>query len=122
MFSSMSTLEEASAFVEQNKEQIIAYVNEILIQEGFSYNCDIKLERCEFPEKNYGGVIFPKGEYLAVNILLGNGEGDNWWCVLFPPLCFINVNEDQSISDIKNKEVIIKWKILELWEEWFGKH
>src|SRR5699024_7724471 len=49
-----------------------------------------------FPEKTYGPYVYPAGEYEAVKITIGEGKGANWWCVLFPPLCYVDVSDDTS--------------------------
>ena len=51
-----------------------------------------------FPEKEYKGVVYKEGEYESLVITLGNGEGENFWCVLFPPICTLEVEEDDDIS------------------------
>jgi stage II sporulation protein R len=53
--------------------------------------------RFQFPTKSYGSIVLPAGEYEAVRILIGKAEGANWWCVLFPPLCFVNIEQSTSI-------------------------
>jgi len=65
-----------------------------------------------YPEKNYGDLVFPKGEYLSVRVIIGDGKGKNWWCVLFPPLCNIGVVEqDRVLSSYGiNQEEIEKLK------------
>ena len=68
------------AFLEETAE---AYMK----SRGFSYGADIRLERCLFPEKTYGDMTFPAGTYDAVRVLLGEGMGKNFWCVLYPSLC-----------------------------------
>jgi stage II sporulation protein R len=88
VFAGMTNLEEAAAYVTDNEAEMRSLIDGYLQEAGFDYTCEIKVERCVFPEKTYDTLTFPAGEYLAVNILLGSGSGDNWWCVLFPPLCF----------------------------------
>ena len=74
---------EHKAFLEQTAE---AYMK----SRGFSYGADIRLERCLFPEKTYGDMTFPAGTYDAVRVLLGEGKGKNFWCVLYPSLCYVD--------------------------------
>ncbi len=64
--------------------------NEVLREEGFSYRAKAEWGRFEFPTKHYEGFSLPEGEYNAVRIKLGKAEGENWWCVLFPPLCMVD--------------------------------
>lgn len=64
-------------------------INKILEKEGVSYRSECQLIRCHFPDRKYGNLYFPAGDYQAVQIRLGNASGHNWWCVLYPPLCFL---------------------------------
>ena len=59
-------------------------------ERGFDYPAEIRLETCEFPEKTYGDMTFPAGTYDAVRVVLGNGDGQNFWCVLYPSLCYMD--------------------------------
>jgi len=56
-----------------------------------------------FPEKNYKGVIYEEGYYESLVITLGKGEGDNWWCVLFPPLCLLEASETEEREEVEYK-------------------
>ena len=75
-----------------------------------------------FPLKYYGAFTLPAGEYEAVRIILGEGKGQNWWCVMFPPMCFIGASEDLgAYSDcVPKKEIVLKFKAVEWYEEHFG--
>lgn len=99
--------------------------NDTLKREGAEYSAEARYEMCEISRREYEGFDLPKGEYTAVRILLGRGEGDNWWCVLSPPLCFTrsSVGECEKIDDylskettdiIKNGDLHIKFRALEL--------
>ena len=88
----INTLKESN-----NLNQIInKYTNDYTINYGLNY----------FPEKSYNGVIYPGGNYESLVITLGKGAGDNWWCLLYPPLCF--VDEDSSNYKSLVKEIINK--------------
>lgn len=63
---------------------------EIMIKKGYAYQAKAKVGVEMFPEKTYGDLTFPAGEYESLSIELGKGEGQNWWCVLYPNLCFLN--------------------------------
>ncbi len=81
--------------------------NGVLQQNGFDYTATVKLCEEQFPTRTYGEFTLPAGEYLALIIELGKGAGDNWWCVIYPPLCFTG-----EITDGKN--IVYKSKILEI--------
>ncbi len=118
IFAGMGSLEDAAAYVTEHEADMRRMIDDYLKDAGMSYTCDVELERCVFPQKTYGELTFPAGEYLAVNILLGSGGGDNWWCVLFPPLCFLNTREDASLPQ---NEIRLKSRIADLFESWFKK-
>lgn len=64
--------------------------DQVLEEEGYSYRAKAEVTTCYFPDKWYGDVLFPEGEYEALRIKLGKAKGRNWWCVLYPNLCFMN--------------------------------
>ena len=82
--------------------------NDILAEEmkdkEYSYTIDYGMH--PFPEKKYKGITYEAGEYESLLVTLGSGEGDNWWCVLFPPLCLLEVEETTNTSDIEYKSFI----------------
>ena len=79
--------------------------------ESFSgQSVKISIGESDFPTKIYNGLAFPKGKYLALKIELGSGKGKNWWCVMYPPLCF---NELSVVSDVeKLKKILTKQEFL----------
>ena len=91
---SLNTTEE---LVKQNLDIIDSTVASIMTPLNMRYQ--ISFGTNDFPEKTYRGVVYPAGNYESLVIMLGDGEGDNWWCVLFPPLCFLT--EDNSSSDVE---------------------
>ncbi len=70
-----------------------------VIEEGFDYEVRIELCEEEYPTKNYESFCFPSGEYLSLRVLIGDAEGQNWWCVLFPPLCLSAATDTASAED-----------------------
>ena len=80
--------DELISYVTEHKEELEHTAESFMRSEGYAYPADIRIERCYFPTKVYGDVTFPCGDYDAVRVLLGSGQGNNWWCVLYPPLCF----------------------------------
>ncbi|MCD8150851.1 MAG: stage II sporulation protein R [Clostridiales bacterium] len=83
-----SSLEESEAIVEEN----LAVIEEVAASEveaaGYAYPVTASLETCVFPEKTYGAFTFPSGAYEALRVVIGEGGGRNWWCVMYPNLCF----------------------------------
>lgn len=84
--------------------------NEILAQNNFDYKALVKLENKYFPVRSYDNLTLENGYYDALTICLGDGNGDNWWCVVYPPLCFVN----------ETNSIFYKSKFLELVKKYFG--
>lgn len=84
------TIEQARSTLNDNMGEIERIVGEQLQSRGFQYGFKAELGEVAFPTKLYGDRVYPAGNYEALLITLGQGEGQNWWCVLFPPLCFID--------------------------------
>lgn len=76
------------AFVQTHREKLTRVVNHVLEENGCAYRANIVTGRFSFPTKAYENITLPKGEYDAVRVILGAGSGENWWCVMYPPLCF----------------------------------
>ena len=81
-------LEESRKIVAKNLDEITQTATDTLTDAGYAYGATASLEVTEFPEKTYGSYTFPAGKYDALCVVLGKGEGHNWWCVLSPNLCF----------------------------------
>lgn len=77
-------------WVKVHLEELEETADEVLADEGVSYRARAEVTSCWFPEKRYGDVTFPEGEYEALRIELGEASGHNWWCVLYPNLCFMD--------------------------------
>ncbi len=84
--------------IEGNLINIEQIVQEVLQENGANQSFDVTFGDVQFPSKVYGNQVYPAGVYEAVLITLGEGEGDNWWCVLFPPLCFLDFSNGTSVS------------------------
>ena len=117
----------------ESKEQIIETVSnnteEIKKLNGYNYNVEVEIGNFNFPTKTYGDVSFPSGNYDALRIKIGEAKGQNWWCVMFPPLCFVDVSSgvlsedskevlEENLSEeeynlISNEDYAIKFKIVE---------
>ena len=98
-------IEETRATVNDHMDEIIAVSNETLAANGFTYGASAELTHTDFPEKTYGDYTFPEGNYEALEITLGDGAGHNWWCVLYPNMCFrgsvYEVVEDEAKENLK---------------------
>lgn len=93
------SLEETISIVKVHMEDINEVANQVLEEEGVEYRAQTMLTNMEFPEKEYSNFTFPAGEYQALRVCLGEGNGKNWWCVMYPNLCFsgslLKTNEDE---------------------------
>lgn len=91
--------------VNDNMDGIIETANSVLKENGFSYKATGRIKNTDFPEKTYGQYTFPEGEYEALQIVLGEGKGHNWWCVLYPNMCFkgsvYEVIEDDAKEELR---------------------
>lgn len=124
-------LQEAEGLLSQTLSSFQKIGSETVAAEGFSYPVTVKLEKTYFPTKEYDGFSFPAGEYTALRVLIGKGEGKNWWCVLFPPLCAGAVSgtveqtalkaglteADVSLITEKDQGYVLKFKCVEFWED-----
>lgn len=102
----------SSKSIEESRKILTDKMNEVrVISENVikdnNYNYDIKLELSKenFPDKTYGNILLPQGEYEAFRIIIGNGQGKNWWCVMFPPLCFVDESKAEVEYDKVDKEI-----------------
>ena len=102
-----STRDAAMQGISKELRRLSAVAEEVLREEGFSYGASAELKKEYFPTRIYGEYTLSAGEYAALIITLGKGEGDNWWCVVYPPLCFAATDTN----------VIYKSKILEIIQE-----
>ena len=88
-----------------NTGEIVQLAEQVIQEEGYSYSVMAEVTTCEFPEKTYGDITFPPGEYEALRIEIGEAKGQNWWCVLYPNLCFMDavhaVVPEQGKKDLK---------------------
>ncbi|MEG0109096.1 MAG: stage II sporulation protein R [Lachnospiraceae bacterium] len=85
-----ASLEETKKWVHQNQNEIKKIGRDIIKKEGYQYSIHSEVSTCYFPDKTYGDVTFPAGKYQALRIEIGDAKGKNWWCVLYPNLCFID--------------------------------
>lgn len=110
------TMEEAKALVLAREDAIMAAAQGALQEAGEMQSVRMEVGRFSFPVRRYGEILVPAGEYDAVRLVIGAGEGRNWWCVLFPPLCMIDVAVATSADapDAGEKEIVYRSKLAEV--------
>lgn len=100
------TKEDAIAVVEKNKTAFEQIAMNTIKEEGYDYCVNINIGNFEFPTKDYGDISLPAGYYDALRVEIGEAKGRNWWCVMFPPLCFVDISSgvvpDESKEFMKN--------------------
>lgn len=97
--SELTSMEAAREKIITNLDILEATAKEVLEENGVNQKVQIRFGEVDFPTKLYGNFLYPAGKYEAVLITLGEGTGANWWCVLFPPLCFLDFSSGTAVSD-----------------------
>lgn len=97
------SLQGTRQFVKKHLEDIETVAAQTVLEAGSNDPVTAKLETDSFPEKTYGDVTFPEGEYEALRILIGSGKGHNWWCCLYPNLCFTDAVHAKVVPEDKRK-------------------
>ena len=109
---------DAESSIIQNLGEIEAYAQNIVREYGYSYPVKASVSEEWFDTRKYESFTLPKGYYTSLIIYIGEGEGKNWWCVMYPPLCLDVATEETSYTDAENSlikgEYVVKFKILEL--------
>lgn len=95
--------EEVINFVKHNLDKYIQIAENVVKNEGFDYPVSVEVGNFYFPTKIYGNISLPAGNYDALKIKIGNADGQNWWCSLFPPLCFVDISSGVIDEDSKNE-------------------
>lgn len=121
---------ETKEWVRRHTDELEEVGRNVVQKEGFDYPVNAAVTTCYFPEKTYGDVTFPKGNYEALRIEIGAAKGHNWWCVLYPNLCFTDavhavvpkeskqklknvLTEEEYAAVTASKDIKIKWYFLE---------
>ena len=99
-----TTKEEAIRRVTVHQDDFKQIALNTIQEEGYSYDVKINIGNFEFPTKNYGDISLPAGYYDALRVEIGEAKGQNWWCVMFPPLCFVDISS--GIVPEESKEVL----------------
>ena len=134
-------VEESRKIINNENKNIKKIGEKVINKNGFKYSVATTLSKEYFPVKSYGNITLPQGEYEAFKIVIGSGTGQNWWCVMFPPLCFVDItkgdvafekterdmravlseDEYELIDNTKdNKEIIVKFKVMEIFSGLFS--
>ncbi|GAA3641422.1 stage II sporulation protein R [Asaccharospora irregularis] len=105
-----SSITESERIIKQEYSNLEKISKNVILKNGYNYDVKIGIDYSNFPTKQYSNIVLPAGKYKALKIIIGEGKGKNWWCVMFPPLCF--VDEESGVIDKKTdkklKEVLTK--------------
>lgn len=134
--SNTSTKEDAIKIANKHLDEFKQVAINTIKEQGYSYNVNVKVGNFEFPTKTYGDISLPAGFYDALRVEIGEAKGQNWWCVMFPPLCFVdvtsgvvpeeskkelqnNLSEEEFalISDNQSSNIQFKFKLLEFFTD-----
>ena len=133
-----NSIQESEKIIKKEYKNLERISKNIISKNGYDYNVKVGLQYSNFPAKQYSSVVLPAGKYKALKIIIGEGAGKNWWCVMFPPLCFVDVSsgvvpdsskellqnnmseEDYDLitDDNSSSELTFKFKLVELFENW----
>jgi stage II sporulation protein R len=94
-------VEESKAIISNRIDDIKAVAQKEIASQGRDEEVQVMLGKYPFPTKAYGDIMLPAGNYQALRVVIGNGTGENWWCVLFPPLCFVDVTHGVVPDSVK---------------------
>lgn len=135
------SIEESRRIINSEDKNIEKIAETIIKENGFKYSVVTALSQEYFPVKTYGNITLPQGKYEAYRIIIGTGSGQNWWCVMFPPLCFVDITKGniayqktekemkRVLSDdeyklvdntINNNRIIVKFKLGEILSKLFS--
>lgn len=112
-FTEVANADEARQLAQADIPLIESAARNRIIANGYDYPVSVKVGEYEFPAKSYGNLVFPPGQYQALRVVIGEGQGKNWWCVLFPPLCLVSSN-GQGLGLNSPQQAQITFKCLEL--------
>lgn len=115
-----ASVNETSLFITKNNDKIKNIAQKVIDENGFNYTVTSTFGSDTFPTKTYGDIVYPEGTYTSYTLSIGKGKGHNWWCVLYPPLCFVDTSTGvvpdsskdrlkESLSDTEY-QTIVKYK------------
>ena len=100
-----ASLAESREILKSMDDELLDIAKRVVREWGFDYPVSLEYGVFPFPAKSYGNIVLPGGNYEAVTIKIGRGHGANWWCILFPPICFVNVEEATDVP-VDGKEAV----------------
>lgn len=127
LFSGSVDVSSAESIAESEISQLEEAATQVLQANGCNDSVHIEVGQSRFPTKTYGDITLPAGKYEAVRVIIGKGEGHNWWCVMFPPMCLPAAQGETKLDDVlssdgmklvtSNSKYEIRFKLIE-WYEW----
>lgn len=99
-FECISSKDDSEKLIIKKINEIREEAEAIIQQEGYAYDVNVYYGNFKFPRKMYEDIVLPEGYYDAVRIEIGKAEGKNWWCVMFPPLCFVDFGQDKNAEPV----------------------
>lgn len=115
----ISSRDQVSKYINDNMKQLEEWTKEALKLYKSEYDYNVSLGIRHIPAKYYDDLYFPEGNYEALTITIGEGKGQNWWCVVFPPLCLVDSSDDASSEEMlvdQEQKIVLKSKIQEIME------
>lgn len=109
-----TTKQQVVEMIINNRQQLQNLANSVLKQNGFNYTANVKIDAEVFPTRTYQGHTLQSGVYDAIIVELGSATGNNWWCVVYPPLCFVNA------ADSSFENIVYKSKLWEIIKQFFN--
>ena len=97
-----TSIEDTRYIIKESLPLIKEVVEEIVVKWDKDYDIYVTLDEANFPTKSYGDVVLPAGKYEACRVVIGEGKGENWWCVMFPPLCYLDASS--GVVPLEGKE------------------
>ncbi|NLK71195.1 MAG: stage II sporulation protein R [Clostridiales bacterium] len=104
------SIDEVENSLKKKLDRIKEIAYEVIRENGFSYNVECEFVNMDFTAREYDGLTMPAGNYDALRITIGDAEGKNWWCVMYPPLCIPATTVKKDIDDADESETIITAK------------
>lgn len=128
LFEGNVSVDEAEIRLSENLYRMKSVAERTLRENGYTYSAEVEITECYFPTRRYGDITLPAGYYNALRVVLGEGEGENWWCVMFPPMCLPAASKDEAkLDDVLNEKSMdivsksgkyeVRFWIVEKWYE-----